>query len=519
MTRKSILIIASVLVLIITAVLIWWLCCRGTEVSVEVTARLGRDPLKGAVVTIGDDEMATDADGKAAFRVRCFNGDTIHVLAVWGGDTLSKSHRITGADLEWGSVKMKWFRFNEPAPPRTAVLIVQSPQSPGVSLEVNDEPRGELPATLALTQGDTVRLLLTKPQFRRLEKTLVLSRDTTRLNLAMQPMSSTIREPRREPVRIGVLAVDSDPPGARVRIDTIEGRTPFQTPLPYGTYDVEVTYLGQVRNLPAVVVNKPRVQLPIVVFEVPTLASLELVTSPPGAKVYIDDVDRGRVTPDTFHLSPGEHTIRVEQRGEEETRSITIAPGQNTRFIPFRTFLRDIERLYKAEEWTELLRKLPATDFSEYAQEDRRAAEFYLAVAQYNSGDFEGSVKTLERHIASVGRTSPHAYYFLGLALEEQGEWARAIEHYRRVESLRAKLPRDQEWEIMGNAEFGVASCEYKNYLAMFEGEGARGDAELGFQKEVAETALQEYVDRYCGDNREHRRCEKAREILSRLLQ
>ena len=62
----------------------------------------------------------------------------------------------------------------------------------------------------------------------------------------------------------------------------------------------------------------------------PEEGCIDFVTSVPGAKIYVDNVDTGKVTPSSIcGLSPGTHTYRLELSGYVSvTGSVDLGAGE-----------------------------------------------------------------------------------------------------------------------------------------------------------------------------------------------
>ena len=62
----------------------------------------------------------------------------------------------------------------------------------------------------------------------------------------------------------------------------------------------------------------------------PEEGCIDFVTSIPGAKIYVDNVDTGKVTPSSIcGLSPGTHTYRLELSGYVSvTGSVDLGAGE-----------------------------------------------------------------------------------------------------------------------------------------------------------------------------------------------
>ena len=58
--------------------------------------------------------------------------------------------------------------------------------------------------------------------------------------------------------------------------------------------------------------------------------SIDVTSTPPGAKIFIDDADTGEVTPFTFDKVPGNYNVYVTLNGYQTpvARSVSVVAGQ-----------------------------------------------------------------------------------------------------------------------------------------------------------------------------------------------
>lgn len=153
-----------------------------------------------------------------------------------------------------------------------------------------------------------------------------------------------VRKPVKEAAPIAVvvpgqLSVNSTPEGAHVSVDghsDLSWVTPYNmTGLMPGHHTVTISkqgYSSETRNLE--IASRSKSFLMVQLAEV---ASVVLVTAdPPGATIFIDGRDSGRVTPSQIALEkPGNHTILVRKQGYlEETTTVNLQAGQSFRYSP-----------------------------------------------------------------------------------------------------------------------------------------------------------------------------------------
>ncbi|MFH1567631.1 MAG: PEGA domain-containing protein [Gemmatimonadota bacterium] len=134
----------------------------------------------------------------------------------------------------------------------------------------------------------------------------------------------------------GRLAVQSEPPGAEVWLDgePTGKRTPvLLDSLPVATHGLELrlpdyvsaettcrVWLGETDSVALTLALKP--------------ATLQLITDPPGARVYIDGVEQPAVTPGSYAVAARRHQVRFERDGyDEQVVEYDVGPGQERRFV------------------------------------------------------------------------------------------------------------------------------------------------------------------------------------------
>ena len=116
---------------------------------------------------------------------------------------------------------------------------------------------------------------------------------------------------RLEPV--GTLRIVSDPAGAAILIDgkATGDITPADLLLAVGTHTIAVTRDGFLITPTSRTVNVPPGQRMQASFVLAELGELTITSTPDGAALILDGEDSGEVTPHTFMLVVGEHTVEV----------------------------------------------------------------------------------------------------------------------------------------------------------------------------------------------------------------
>lgn len=132
----------------------------------------------------------------------------------------------------------------------------------------------------------------------------------------------------------GDLIVQTQPSGAEVLVDgERRGVSPLTLPLRPGEHTVLVRHGAIERSAPVTVIaGSSAAQY----FEIAvpaasqTAGALSVVTTPPGARVLVDDQLRG-VTPLTISdLTSGEHQVTVERDAARSSRVVSVTGGTTT---------------------------------------------------------------------------------------------------------------------------------------------------------------------------------------------
>jgi len=141
------------------------------------------------------------------------------------------------------------------------------------------------------------------------------------------------RIPRRVQVEMdsnsGTLVVHSDPVGATVFLD---GRNAGITPLsidrvPQGERDVSLQLMGYAPYRTNVLV-RPNDTVRLEGTLTPVPGSLEVVSTPAGARVFINDQPRGETPLRLQDLAPGTYVVRVSLRGHADvSQTVRIERG------------------------------------------------------------------------------------------------------------------------------------------------------------------------------------------------
>jgi TonB family protein len=153
-----------------------------------------------------------------------------------------------------------------------------------------------------------------------------------------EPSSPPFAAETPAPPASGALLVESEPPGARVRVDgQVRGETPLDLPdMPLGTHRVRVELRGYEPQSREVTLDAagPSAELRLTLTRTAAAAfgAVDVLSTPAGARVSLDGrvVDR---TPLTIpKLKPGKHAIELTLEGHEPwTGSVDVAAGETGR--------------------------------------------------------------------------------------------------------------------------------------------------------------------------------------------
>jgi hypothetical protein len=126
----------------------------------------------------------------------------------------------------------------------------------------------------------------------------------------------------------GTLSVQTNPPGVEVFVDGVaHGLTPARLSLSGGSHIVELRGRGVPRVIPITVTPGAEVSQYLEMPQTPTTGSLLVQSTPAGAKVLIDGVERGVAPVSVDGLEAGEHEVVLQGAGEPVTQRVVIQPG------------------------------------------------------------------------------------------------------------------------------------------------------------------------------------------------
>ncbi len=206
--------------------------------------------------------------------------------------------------------------------PETTLVLTSTPVD-GVEVTIGGEVRGTTPLTIQGQPPGNVYVLARKEGFKDEGSSILLQEGrVAELEIEMRP-------------RVGLLSLDSTPPGAEVVIDgEVIGQTPLNRyPLALGehTYTLE---LDKHEIAEKTFVVEEDFHYPFRHNLTPKQAQLTVITRPSRARVWINDQPEAERSPVRTVMSPGIHVIGAQTRGymlSEET--IELAPAEERELI------------------------------------------------------------------------------------------------------------------------------------------------------------------------------------------
>ena len=136
----------------------------------------------------------------------------------------------------------------------------------------------------------------------------------------------------------GQIAIDSTPQGAQVQLDGKTDPTwvtPFTlSGLNAGQHTVTVSKAGYSSDTRTVAIASGNKSF-LVTHLTQLMATLSVTSTPPGANVYIDGRDTGKLTPAQVSVDKGQHVVLVRKAGFiDETTSAQFVLAQTVSFSP-----------------------------------------------------------------------------------------------------------------------------------------------------------------------------------------
>jgi eukaryotic-like serine/threonine-protein kinase len=167
------------------------------------------------------------------------------------------------------------------------------------------------------------------------------------------PRSAKARNSKKKvaaPVVVpGQITVDSTPQGAQVQLDGATDPT-WVTPLSVssldpGPHSITVSKGGYVTDSRTVKVVSGS-KSSVVIHLNQLSATLSVTSNPPGANIYIDGRDMGKLTPAQVSVNKGQHVVLIRKPGYiDETASAQFAFGQTVALSPTLRALGNVDNI------------------------------------------------------------------------------------------------------------------------------------------------------------------------------
>ena len=138
----------------------------------------------------------------------------------------------------------------------------------------------------------------------------------------------------------GSLSIETDPPGAEVRInDAVRGITPLSLTLPEGAHRVLVQRGSNVKRMNVEITSNAAKSYHIAWAEpapasvAPPTGSLSVISDPAGSAVTVDGTARGQTPLTIPGLTPGRHDVQVRSGTATIQRSVQVAAGSTASLV------------------------------------------------------------------------------------------------------------------------------------------------------------------------------------------
>jgi hypothetical protein len=131
----------------------------------------------------------------------------------------------------------------------------------------------------------------------------------------------------------GSLRIESDPPGAEVRLNgSAKGATPLALTVPAGSYTLTLQHGTNSKELPVSVTDGAATVYHVALADTARVPAVEtghlaVASDPPGSEVLVDGEPRGLAPVTVRDLSLGQHRVVVRARGTTYTRTVQIEAG------------------------------------------------------------------------------------------------------------------------------------------------------------------------------------------------
>lgn len=290
---------------------------RQWNVNIYVRDSVTNNPIEGATVTIGTQSKATDTTGFVQFRA---DEGTIDVTISKTGYNTFTTVELVFSDKTFNYVLSptgiaKGSIHFVTVPTGADVDLDGNPQGVKTPVTVTDIPAGEHTFTLKLSGYNDLTGSVT-----------VVGGSTVEVYAVLTPSTPGA----------GSLYINSTPGGADITIDGQPQniKTPANiTNLTAGSHEVKLTKVGYQDLTQTVTITAgTTTYLNVSLTVLPGIGTLEISSTPAGARVFIDGADVQKITPATItNLSSGDHTYKLVLSGyKDATGTFTIEPGKTT---------------------------------------------------------------------------------------------------------------------------------------------------------------------------------------------
>ena len=197
------------------------------------------------------------------------------------------------------------------------VLIKAHPE--GATILVNDAERGKSPLLITDLPLGNYRVRIEAPTF--VSKEIELSiKDRIPIKIDTVLMANT-----------ATIEMTSEPSGARVLLNGLDkGLTPLTVDgIPAGEATLTINVAGHKPYSQKIIMEPGQVEVLNAVLT-PLPATLESISIPPGARIYVNDKFRGKAPLLLDSLQPGTYRVRAEMVGfETMSRQLELHHAQN----------------------------------------------------------------------------------------------------------------------------------------------------------------------------------------------
>lgn len=196
--------------------------------------------------------------------------------------------------------------------PLRGLLLVHS-NPPGADVTIDGAFHGQTPLLMPDFPLGNHRLLMMKPGFLPRELAVQVA-DRIPQKVSADLVSDT-----------GTVVVRAAPENAQVRVNGMDrGMTPCEVVVPSGEIEIQLVAPGYEAYKESIVIAaQERREVSATLKPVPV--TLQVVTIPEKARIYVDNQFRGEAPVLLTDLTPGDHRIRAELRGyETQARDISL---------------------------------------------------------------------------------------------------------------------------------------------------------------------------------------------------